>query len=67
MRFTPNKREFINIQDLFSYIKCNEEPYFKAVKEGISIILDNINYSKPQVIECLNPLIEENYKYNIVK
>ena len=29
--------------------------------------MDNINYSRPQVIECLNPLIEENSKYNIVK
>ena len=26
--------------------------------------MDNINYSKPQVIECLNSLLEENFKNN---
>ena len=53
-------------QDLSSYIKWCDGPVPIAGKKGIPIILDNINYSKPQVIECLNPLLEENSKYNNV-
>ena len=56
-----------NIQDLSNYIIWNDGPILRAGKNGISVILDNINYSKPQVIECLNPLLEDNSKYNIVK
>ena len=56
-----------NIQDLSNYIIWNDGPILRAGKNGTSVILDNINYSKPQVIECLNPLLEDNSKYNIVK
>ena len=51
-------------QNLSSYIKWNDGPILRACKNGISVILDNINYSKPQVIEYLNPLLENNSKYN---
>ena len=54
-------------QDLSSYIKWCDGPVPIAGKKGIPIILDNINYSKPQVIECLNPLLEQNSKYNNVE
>ena len=36
-------------------------------KEGVPVILDNINYSKPQVIERLNSLLEENPKYDNIE
>ena len=55
------------IQDLSSYIKWCDGPVPKAGKRGIPLILDNINYSKPQVIECLNPILEDNTKYNNVE
>ena len=65
--YQPKIKNKDKIQDLSSYIKWNDGPILRAGKEGIPVILDNINYSRPQVIECLNPLIEENSKYNIVK
>ena len=55
------------IQDLSAYIKWCDGPIPRAGKKGVPIILDNINYSKPQVIECINPLLEDNTKYNIVE
>ena len=64
--YQPNIKNKDGIQNLSSYIKWNDGPILKAARKGISIILDNINYSKPQVIECLNPLLEENSKYNNV-
>ena len=42
-------------------------PCYKGRKNGVPLILDNINFSKPHVIECLNPLLEENSKYNNVE
>jgi MoxR-like ATPase len=49
-------------QNLSSYIKWNDGPILGACKNGISVILDNINFSNPQVIEYLNPLLENNSK-----
>ena len=54
------------IQDLSSYIQWYDGPVIRAGTKGVPLILDNINYSKPQVIECLNPLLEDNTKYNNV-
>ena len=51
------KNKDATIQDLSSYIKWNDGPILRAGRKGISVILDNINYSKPQVIECLNPFL----------
>ena len=50
--------------DITSLISWVDGPIIKETKNGNPIILDNINYSKPQVIESLNPLIEENYVVN---
>mgnify|MGYP002625595358 CR=1 FL=1 len=50
-----------NIQDLSTYIKWNDWPILRACEKGISIILDNINYSNLMS----NPLLENNSKYNI--
>ena len=63
--YQPKLKKKDNIQDLSDYIKWNNGPILRACEKGISVILDNINYSKPQVIECLNPLLENNSKYNI--
>ena len=38
-------------------------PILEGIENGIPVILDNINYSKPQIIEYLNPLLEKNMKY----
>ena len=64
--YQPKIKNKDGIQDLSSYIKWNDGPILRAARKGISVILDNINYSKPQVIECLNPLLEDNAKYNNV-
>ena len=56
-----------NIQNLSSYIHWNDGPVIRAGKKGVPLILDNINYSRPQIIECLNPILEENSKYNTVE
>ena len=54
-------------QDLSAYIKWCDGPVPRAGQKGVPLILDNINFSKPQVIECLNPLLEDNTKYNNVE
>ena len=64
--YQPKIKNKDGIQNLSSYIKWNDGPILRAARKGISVILDNINYSKPQVIECLNPLLEDNAKYNNV-
>ena len=56
-----------DIQELSEYVQWFDGPVPKAGKKGVPLILDNINFSKPQVIECLNPLLEENSKYNNVE
>ena len=63
--YQPKIKNNNNIQDLSSYIKWSDGPILRAGEKGISVILDNINYSKPQVIECLNPLLEDNSNNNI--
>ena len=65
--YQPKIKNKNNVQDLSSFIKWKDGPILRAGRKGISVILDNINYSKPQVIECLNPLLEDNSKYNNVK
>ena len=65
--YQPQIRNKNRMQDLSSYIKWHDGPVPRAGKKGVPIILDNINYSKAQVIECLNPLLEENSKYNKVE
>jgi len=65
--YQPKLKNTNKIQDLSSYIKWCDGPVPRAGKKGVPIILDNINYSKPQVIECLNPLLEDNSKYNNVE
>ena len=42
----------------------NDGHILKACKEGTPVFLDNINYSKSQVIESLNRLLENNSKYD---
>ena len=65
--YQPRIKSKDKIQDLSSYIKWCDGPVPKAGKRGVPLILDNINYSKPQVIECLNPILEDNTKYNNVE
>ena len=65
--YQPKIKSKSKIQDLSAYIKWCDGPVPKAGKKGVPLILDNINYSKPQVIECLNPLLEDNTKYNNVQ
>ena len=65
--YQPQLRIKDKIQDLSSYIKWFDGPVPRAGKKGVPIILDNINQSKPQIIECLNPLLEENSKFNNVE
>ena len=49
--------------DLSDIIKWKDGPILKGIKnEGSPVILDNINYSKTQILECLNSLLENNFK-----
>ena len=49
--------------DTFSnLIKWVDGPILKSAKNGSPVILDNINYSKTQIMECLNTLLETNFK-----
>ena len=65
--YQPEIKNKDKIEKLSSYIQWNDGPVIRAGKNGVPLILDNINFSKPQVIECLNPLLEENSKYNNVE
>ena len=65
--FQPQIKSKNKLQELSKYIKWYDGPVPRAGKNGVPLILDNINYSKPQVIECLNPLLEDNSKYNNVE
>ena len=65
--YQPKIKNKNKIQDLSDYIKWCDGPVLRAGIKGVPLILDNINYSKPQVIECLNPLLEDNSKYNNVE
>ena len=65
--YQPSIKTKEKIQDLSTYIKWCDGPVPRAGKKGVPLILDNINYSRPQVIECLNPLLEDNSKYNNVE
>ena len=50
-------------QNLSSLIHWKDGTVLKALKEGKPVILDDINYSKAQIIESLNSLLELNIKY----
>ena len=52
-----------NKQSLSSLIHWREGSVLKALKEGKPVILDDINYSRAQIIESLNSLLELNIKY----
>ena len=60
--YEKNKSE--NLSECFNWI---DGPVLLGGKEGVPVILDNINYSKPQVIERLNSLLEENPKYDNIE
>ena len=62
-----NLPENLDMKDLSKYFEWKDGPILIGGKEGLPIILDNINYSKPQVIERLNSLLEENPKYDNIK
>ena len=65
--YQPKIKDGEATENLSSYIQWCDGPVPRAGKEGLPLILDNINFSKPQVIECLNPLLEDNSKYNNVE
>ncbi|ORX59905.1 hypothetical protein BCR36DRAFT_408277 [Piromyces finnis] len=54
-------------EDLTKLISWVDGPIFRAGKSGNPVILDGINCAKSQVIEYLNPLLEDNSVFNNVK
>ncbi|KAG4092785.1 hypothetical protein H8356DRAFT_1049181 [Neocallimastix lanati (nom. inval.)] len=59
-----DKNESVDLTKLISWI---DGPILKAAKKGKPVILDRIDCAKAQVIECLNPLLEENSVFNNVQ
>jgi len=53
--------------DLENIITWVDGPILRAGKKGNPVILDRIDGAKSQVIECLNPLLEENSVFNNVQ
>ena len=60
---SQNKNNDENV-DLTKVVIWADGPILKAGKEGSPVILDRIDCAKPQVIECLNPLLEDNSVFN---
>ena len=58
------QKPVVSSKNLSDLIKWFDGPVLKAAKNGSPVILDNINYSKTQIIECLNTLLETNFKEN---
>ena len=67
------QKPIIGVEGLSNLIRWVDGPILKAAKVGSPIILDNINYSKTQIIECLNTLLETNFneklnfKYSVIQ
>jgi len=53
--------------DLTKIISWVDGPIIRAGKKGNPVILDRIDCAKSQVIECLNPLLEDNSVFNNVQ
>ena len=62
-----NKNDKNKSENLTEYFEWVDGPVLLGGKEGVPVILDNINYSKPQIIERLNSLLEENPKYDNIE
>ncbi|OUM69791.1 hypothetical protein PIROE2DRAFT_57210 [Piromyces sp. E2] len=72
--FQPNTDESIKDNknsgegvDLTKIISWVDGPIIRAGKKGNPVILDRIDGAKAQVIECLNPLLEDNSVFNNVQ
>jgi len=67
--FQQDKNECQNSYDnvdFSKFITWEDGPILRAGKKGYPVILDNIGSAKAQVIERLNPLLEENSVFNDV-
>jgi len=53
--------------DLTKLISWVDGPILRAGRKGSPVILDRVDYAKAQIIECLNPLLEDNSVFNNVQ
>ena len=63
--YQPGQNEILSTENLSSLIHWRDGSILKGLKKGSPVILDDINYSKPQIIESLNSLLESNLKHII--
>ena len=63
--YQPETNNDVNSEKLSSLIYWRDGPILKGLKNGEPIILDDINFSKAQIIENLNSLLKTNIKYNV--
>ncbi|KAG4105393.1 hypothetical protein H8356DRAFT_1027608 [Neocallimastix lanati (nom. inval.)] len=64
LKENKNSEEGVDLTKIISWV---DGPIIRAGKKGNPVILDRIDCVKAQVVECLNPLLEENSVFNNVQ